>query len=45
MPELVYILTTAEIELVRIVGTVVLIGTLVSAVMLIWADTSEGEDG
>jgi len=44
MPELVYVLTSAEIELVRIVGVIVLIGVLVSAMMLALADSEGGED-
>ena len=43
MSDIVNILTTAEIELIRIVGTIVLIVVLVSAVMLIWADKEEHE--
>lgn len=36
-----YILTTGEIELVRIVGIVVLLAFLVSALLLQWSDEDD----
>jgi hypothetical protein len=35
------VLVAGEVALVRVIGVVVLIGFLVSALLLIWADTQE----
>jgi hypothetical protein len=41
--EVMTVLAAGEVALVRVIGVVVLIGFLVSALMLIWADTQEEE--